>query len=200
MKLSIQHLQRTWQEDPEKFTRMFPKVLRSLLAQIDSLVNIANSFSEFAKMPEPKKSAFVLNDVLWEAVDLYGLTEEVEIIADIPETDLSVFADREQLARAIHNVIKNALQAIEGNGIIRVSAKPAGKKVYIDIQDNGSGIAEDLREKIFQPNFSTKSSGMGLGLAIVKKIIENAGGSITFISEAAEGTTFHIELPLLDQA
>ncbi|MCI4669097.1 MAG: HAMP domain-containing histidine kinase [Bacteroidia bacterium] len=195
MRLSIQHLLRAWKEKRDKFEGMFPKVMNTLLVQIDSLVNIANSFSEFAKMPEPVKVLVPVNEVLSEVVDLYSQSEEAIWLIDIPKESFTSYADRDQLSRCFNNIIKNGLQAIEENGIMHVSMRILNQKARIEIKDNGKGIPEDVQKKIFEPSFSTKTSGMGLGLAIVKKIIENIGGKITFRSELYVGTTFIIEIP-----
>ncbi|MEM8892339.1 MAG: ATP-binding protein, partial [Bacteroidota bacterium] len=195
MKLNIQHLNRAFDESGPRLQKMFPKVMKTLLAQIDSLVRIANSFSEFAKMPEPVNSRILVNDVLHEVVDLYTQSEEAIWLIDIPQDDFWSFADREQLSRCFTNIIKNALQAVNENGIIHVSMKINGDHALIEIKDNGKGMTEEVQKRIFEPSFSTKSSGMGLGLAIVKRIIESANGTITFESEEGVGTTFRIILP-----
>ncbi|MEM6799878.1 MAG: ATP-binding protein [Bacteroidota bacterium] len=195
MKLNIQHLNRAFNESGPRLQKMFPKVMKTLLAQIDSLVRIANSFSEFAKMPEPVNTRILVNDVLHEVVDLYTQSEEAIWLIDIPQDDFWSFADREQLSRCFTNIIKNALQAVNENGIIHVSMKILGDHALIEIKDNGKGMTEEIQKRIFEPSFSTKSSGMGLGLAIVKRIIESANGTITFESEEGVGTTFKIVLP-----
>ena len=195
MKLNIQHLNRAFDESGPRLQKMFPKVMKTLLSQIDSLVRIANSFSEFAKMPEPVNSRILVNDVLHEVVDLYTQSEEAIWLIDIPQDDFWSFADREQLSRCFTNIIKNALQAVNENGIIHVSMKINGDHALIEIKDNGKGMTEEVQKRIFEPSFSTKSSGMGLGLAIVKRIIESANGTITFESEEGVGTTFRIILP-----
>lgn len=195
MKLSIQHLSRAWNEKTPRLEKMFPKVMKTLMVQIDSMVRIANSFSEFAKMPEPDKAKIKVNDVLLEVIDLYTQSEEAIWLIDIPQEEFWAFGDRDQLSRSFNNIIKNALQAIEDNGIIHVSMRILEERARIEIKDNGKGMPVDIQKKVFEPSFSTKTSGMGLGLAIVKRIIENTGGTITFKSQEGEGTTFVIEIP-----
>jgi len=195
MRLSIQHLRRAHKEKKNKFEEMFPKVMNTLLVQIDSLVTIANSFSEFAKMPEPVKMHVDVSEVLTEVVDLYSQSDEAIWLIDIPNENFISNADRDQLSRCFNNIIKNGLQAIEENGIMHVSMRILHEKARIEIKDNGKGMSEEVQKRIFEPSFSTKTSGMGLGLAIVKKIIENIGGSISFRSEQHVGTTFIIEIP-----
>lgn len=199
MRLSIQHLNRAWNDNHSQLQTMFPRMVKTLLSQIDQLTRIANSFSEFAKLPDPVKSRTSVNEILLEVIDLYAQSEEAEWLIDIPERDYWANIDRDQLGRCFQNIIKNGLQAIESNGIMRVALKMNGNGMcQISIRDNGKGMSEEVQEKLFQPNFSTKSSGMGLGLAMVKRMIENSGGSIDFESRLDEGTTFFIELPVMN--
>ena len=199
MKLSIQHLSRAWNENTPRLKTMFPKVMKTLLVQIDSMVRIANSFSEFAKMPEPVKSRVLVNEVLVEVVDLYTQSEEAIWLIDVPQADFWAYADRDQLSRCFNNIVKNGLQAIEDNGIIHISMRILEGECRIEIKDNGAGIPPEVQKRIFEPSFSTKTSGMGLGLAIVKRIIENTGGTINFESKEGKGTTFYIEIPSADE-
>ncbi len=199
MKLSIQHLNRASQSQSDQFQTMFPKVMKTLLVQIESLVRIANSFHEFAKMPEPVKTRVRVNEVLLEVVDLYGQSEEALWLIDVPDADFWTYTDRDQLSRCFNNIIKNGLQALDENGIIQVTMKIEGEYVRIEISDNGQGMDEEVQKRVFEPSFSTKTSGMGLGLAIVRRIIEHSGGKISFESTVGEGTTFLIELPSIEQ-
>lgn len=123
-------------------------------------------------------------------------TEELE--CDVEE-GIRILADREQMRRVLINLLKNAEQSIpeDRQGVIRITVRKKEGKVEIRIRDNGQGIPENLREKIFQPNFTTKSSGMGLGLAICKRIIESMGGEIGFVSEVGIGTEFFIILDIV---
>ena len=199
MKLSIQHLSRAWNEQTPRLEKMFPKVMKTLMVQIDSLVRIANSFSEFAKMPEPVKTRVNVNDVLLEVVDLYTQSEEAIWLIDVPKEEFWAYGDRDQLSRCFNNIIKNGLQAMEENGILHISMRIMIDRTRIEIKDNGKGMPEEVQKRIFEPSFSTKTSGMGLGLAIVKRIIENTGGQISFRSRENEGTTFIIEIPTLEE-
>ena len=198
MKLGIQHIDRAWNDKSIHLDRMFPRFIRTLLSQIDTLSRIANSFSEFAKMPEPEKSEVSVSEVLLEVVDLYASTENTEWNLDIPKDPFWVYGDRDQLGRCFQNVIKNGIQAMEDKSMMDVRIHRNGHNTcVVEITDYGKGMSEEVQEMIFEPNFSTKSSGMGLGLAMVKRIIELSGGKITFKSKKGEGTTFFIELPLL---
>lgn len=203
MRLSVQHLVRTWNGDKpenEKLNKMFEKVTKTILVQIESLVNIANSFSQFAKMPEPQRSTFSLPAVVQEVAELYSHSETVQLKLDIPDAEFLIHSDRDQLSRVFNNLVKNANQAIDHDqGVVEVRLEIEGDTAKVIVTDNGKGIPEEIASRIFEPKFSTKSSGMGLGLAIVKKIIEGAGGRIYFESEVGEGTRFFVELPRAEQ-
>ncbi len=197
MKLSIQHINRAWGEQSVHLNKMFPRFVKTLLSQIDTLARIANSFSEFAKMPEPHKERISVNEILLEVVDLYAQSEDTEWNIDVSSEEFWVFSDRDQLSRCFQNVIKNGLQAIESRGVMDIRLYENGHDTcVVEIKDNGDGMSEEVQEMIFEPNFSTKTSGMGLGLAMVRRIIEISGGRIYFKSELKKGTTFYIELPL----
>ena len=110
--------------------------------------------------------------------------------------------DKDQLQRVFTNILKNAQQAAKEDTLCQIDVELSvqNQTIAIDFKDNGKGISIELKDKIFMPNFSTKTSGMGLGLSICKKIIENVNGTITFESELNVGTTFHIVLPLVDRS
>lgn len=198
MKLNVQHLQRAWKDEHPKLPETFEKVTRVLIDQIDSLSRLASEFSSFAQMPQNEFQECEVDELLRNVVLLYEKSEHVRFDTDFPDRRVVIVADEEQLKRAFTNIIKNGIQAIpEGrDGVINVSLRIDRNEAVIRISDNGSGIPEDQRKKIFVPNFSTKTSGMGLGLAITKKIIETTGGSITFTSKINQGTTFIIRLPV----
>lgn len=200
MKLNIQFLQRTSPSNSANYSEKVKKVTETLIEQIDNLSSIATEFSNFAQMPRTKNEQFYLAERLNEIIKLYNYTGQVSISTDFNTASKhKVFADKEQFARAILNLIKNAIQAIPENrkGRIDIGIKKAGKNAIIKISDNGKGIDESLKELIFVPNFTTKSSGTGLGLAITKNIIDHFGGQIWYKSEVGIGTSFYISIPLI---
>ena len=152
-------------------------------------------------MPEMKREYFVLNDVLYAVTGMYNDDKQHEYLFLIPDFSIHVFADKSQLIRVFTNIIQNAIQSIpeerKGNISLLVS-KVKNNFVRVSITDNGVGIPKEMSDKLFQPYFTTKSSGTGLGLAMCKDIIESFGGRIWFESAVGEGTTFHIDLPLTD--
>ena len=159
---------------------------------------MAEEFSSFAKMPEPKLQDVNLVQVVSDAVLLLGKESDMPIDWKFVKEDVRVMADPLQLGRVFTNILKNAIQSIpEGRtGEIAAELKIQGKQVIVEFRDNGKGIPESLRDKIFSPNFSTKNSGMGLGLAISRKIVEQLGGAITYQTKEGVGTTFTITLPV----
>jgi signal transduction histidine kinase len=148
-------------------------------------------------MPHEQPIKLEINEGLKEAVDLFHSTNEVSLSLFTPNEPVYTYMDAGHFARVMNNLIKNAIQAmLPGKlGVIVISCKKEDHKIVIEVRDNGSGIPEELRDKIFTPNFSTKTSGMGLGLAIIKNIIERAGGSIRFDTKLGEGTSFFIIIP-----
>jgi len=202
MKLSVQHLQKTSAEGSGVEKGSLQRITRTLIDQIDHLSAIATEFSNFAQMPKTSNEKLDLHEKISKISELFLTSEQVrvetEFVHDVPPI---IFADREQLSRVFINLIKNAIQSIPENreGKIGVRLETVQNNAVISIMDNGKGIPDELGDRLFQPNFTTKSSGMGMGLAIVKSIIENAGGDIRYETVLGEGTTFIIRLPLMDE-
>ncbi|MCK4879926.1 MAG: hypothetical protein KAS82_04665, partial [Bacteroidales bacterium] len=198
MKLNVQHLQRTIAEgkdDPE----MVNRISATLIEQIDSLSAIAREFSDFAQMPRARNTRINLVSKLNSLHQLFETTDRAKIDIDMGgHSKVYVMADKEQLMRVFINLVKNGLQSIpEGRkGLIRIALETDSEKmVKITFTDNGKGIPEEIRDKLFQPNFTTKSGGMGMGLAISHNFIRSLGGRIWYDTVLHQGTTFHVELP-----
>jgi two-component system, NtrC family, nitrogen regulation sensor histidine kinase NtrY len=200
MKLSIQHLQR-FKGDEEEYRATVNRIAQTLISQIETLSEIATEFSNFAKIPTARKQEFNLASQIRKVIELYENDNRVTIGFDKGQCgNLNVNADREQLSRAFINLIKNGIQAIpkDRHGHIEIRLKRREHMVVISVADNGTGIPEELQEKMFSPNFTTKTSGMGLGLAIVKNIVENFNGRVWFETTTNEGTTFYLEIPVYE--
>ncbi|MEY4927320.1 MAG: hypothetical protein RI894_1756 [Bacteroidota bacterium] len=201
MKLNIQLLERAFNVDPEKGKAMFKRVSQILIQQIDNLSNIATEFSNFSKMPRANNETFMVNGVVENCFKLFCESENQNIewsMATAPE-EFFVNTDKNQLIQVLNNLLKNAEQAMPDyrRGEINLILYQREKYVVIQVSDNGCGIPQSKRDKIFTPNFTTKGSGSGLGLAISRRIIESAGGTIAFESEEDKGTDFFIELPIV---
>jgi signal transduction histidine kinase len=199
MKLNLQYLQKIKDEGSPNFDDYFNRVTRMLVTQIDALSTIASAFSDFARLP----SAHI------ETVEIVGLIREIATLYDAPDKyklevtypkhpKIFVSGDRDQLRRALVNIIRNATQAVQNqeDGAILVRVEVQDQKLRITIRDNGAGIPETDRDRLFEPNFTTKSGGMGLGLAITKSILENCKGEISFESEPGR-TTFYLDFPVV---
>lgn len=198
MKLSLQHLQRTWKDHAPDMDKRMEEVTKTIIDQIDTLSTIATEFSNFAKMPKANYEKIDLQQTVLNALSLFRELENIhlEFKSEILE-DAFVFADREQMLRVFNNLLKNAVQAIPEHqkGVIQVVLKSEQNNLLVIVSDNGIGINESIIHKIFTPNFTTKNAGMGLGLAMVKNIIENTGGQIWFETKVDVGTTFFVSLP-----
>lgn len=197
MKLSIQYLQRAIDENNPNVGELAKKVNRTLIEQIDNLSSIATAFSSFAQMPRPNNEYVNLNQILSDVVSLFGKESSHRITFQSYCEDAIVLADRNQLISVFNNLTKNAIQSLDEieNGQIEVIVLDEYGEVKVVIIDNGKGIAADDFEKVFVPNFTTKSSGTGLGLAISKQIIDMSRGKIWFESEVGVGTKFYVTLP-----
>lgn len=195
MKLSLQHLRQTYRDRVPDFDRVFDEVSRTIIEQIDALSRIASEFSAFARMPVARMEACDVHKILLESIHLFERDGVVTFRTELAPALPPVTADAEQLRAAFINIIRNAVQAMGGSGTIEVSTQRNGATVGIAIRDFGPGIPEEMKGKLFQPNFSTKTDGMGLGLAIVKKTIDDVHGMITIESTPGSGTTVKIELP-----
>lgn len=198
MKLSVQHLVRSFDPNDENAQNKINRVCQSLIEQIDALTKIANDFSNFAKMQKAEFNAIDIVSLIRNAAELFSEGSQFEIIITGPEQCI-VNGDKDQLLRVFNNLIKNSCQAISNktDGKIVIEILKTGTFIKISVNDNGVGIPEIQQSKIFVPYFTTKSNGSGIGLAMVKQIIENHKGNIYFESEVNKGTTFIIELPLL---
>ena len=198
MKLSIQYLTHAYKSRPDDIEPLMQRVSTTLIEQIDNLAHIANEFSNFAKMPRANNQEFIVNDLVESVYDLFKERDDADVLLNLPATDFPVFADKNQLMRVLNNLIKNAIEAIPANrrGKIEVSLYQEETMSIIKVSDNGMGIPEEMKKKVFVPNFTTKNSGTGLGLAISKNIIESVNGKIYYETEANVGTDFYVELPI----
>ena len=200
MKLTLQHLLRLQQQDRLEDSSKLKESFETLIHQVDALSGIASSFSTFAKMPLPKNERMNFKSVLMKVLDLFKNDERLDLIFkdDSFTNEIPIQGDDKLFGRVISNLIINGVQAVEGNKrpVINVWLWMTEQDVFLEISDNGKGIPEELRDKIFIPNFSTKSTGSGLGLAIARSGVETAGGKIWFETKIGEGTTFYLTFPL----
>ena len=197
MKLSMQQLERV-SSDPTQAAAYLKKAITRLIEQIDSLAQIASEFSMFANLDIREKHDMVLNEVVESVYDLFSEQKELTHDLDLPAERMHILGDKNHLLRVFNNLVINAMQAIPSDrkGHIIVSMRREGSKAIVRISDNGGGIPPEIRNRVFEPNFTTKTSGSGLGLAICRKIIEALDGTIRFETRENEGTDFFVELPV----
>lgn len=199
MKLSVQYLQKAWDEKSSDWDERLERFTKTIIEHIDTLSDIATEFSDFAKMPQKKEEKIDLKESIRNSLDLFSDIENIQFrLNDSGIGPHYVLADKNQLIRVFNNLIKNSVQAIgkKARGSISISIDRKNGMHEVSVKDNGPGIPDEMVDKIFSPSFTTKSSGMGLGLALVKNIIQEAGGEITFSSSPSTGTEFLIRLPV----
>jgi nitrogen fixation/metabolism regulation signal transduction histidine kinase len=194
MRLTIQSFERKFNPEDENIKQKLSEYTKTLIQQIDLMSSIASAFSDFAKMPPQNKEEIEVMNVIKLAIDIFN---EENIQFQCEESEIHAFLDKAQLIRIITNLVKNALQATEEveNPMIIVAVSSLDNSLKITVFDNGKGITDEMKELIFEPKFTTKTSGMGLGLAMIKSIIEAYDGTISFVSEKNKGTTFTVILP-----
>ncbi|WP_131539395.1 sensor histidine kinase [Pedobacter nototheniae] len=199
LKLGVQLLEKSWREKDPNFEIKFNKFSKSFIEQIDSLSKIASEFSNFAKMPDTNLEKLSILPIIEQTREVFKSTENIEInVLNKADLNVQIMADRDQLLRTFNNLFKNAIEAIDGDGSCCITTVLYNDEsnAYIEIKDDGKGIPASLHDKIFVPNFTTKTSGTGLGLAFVKQAVGNAGGTISFTSISEVGTTFYLSFPL----
>ena len=194
MRLSVQSFELKFDpKDPDIDTKV-AEYSKTLIQQIDTMSNIASAFSNFAEMPAQQNETLNVVKIVKLALDIF--TEDyIHFISD--EEEIIAKLDRTQLIRVVTNLVKNAIQAVPDveSPRILVSVVSEGDFVKLTVADNGIGIEDGFRDKIFEPKFTTKSSGMGLGLGMVKNIVETYKGSIDFTSQPGKGTVFAVRFP-----
>jgi len=194
MRLTVQSFERKFDPSDPNIKEKLKEYSNTLIQQIDTMSSIASAFSNFAEMPAQQNETLNVVKIVKLALDIFNedyihfITDEEEIIAKM---------DRTQLIRVVTNLVKNAIQAVPevASPRILVSVASEGEYVKIAVADNGIGILEENREKIFEPKFTTKNSGMGLGLGMVKNIVETYKGNINFTSQPDKGTVFYVKFP-----
>jgi len=198
MRLTVQSFQRKFNPDDPAIRQKIDEYSKTLIQQIDTMSAVASAFSSFASMPAQQNETLNIVKIVQLALEIFN---EHYITFRTDEPYIVTRMDRTQLIRIITNLVKNAIQAIpadEQNPMVEVHVYKENSCAKITVKDNGSGISVEDKNRIFEPKFTTKTSGMGLGLGIIKNIVENYNGTITFESEAGKGTTFMVSLPIVN--
>lgn len=196
MKLTVQSFQRKFNPEDPAVNEKIKDFCDTMVQQIDTMSSVASAFSNFASMPAQQNTTLNIVKVVQLALDIFN---EDFIRFDSSEEEIIAVFDQSQIIRIINNLVKNAIEAIpnyEPFPRILVKVSRENQAVLISISDNGTGVSEALKDKIFEPKFTTKTSGMGLGLAMIKNMIESYGGTIRFETVLNKGTTFYVLLPI----
>jgi len=193
MRLSVQNFQRRYDPLDQSNKNKIEEFSNLLIEQIDIMSNVANTFSDFATLPKAK---LVLSDIVDATKRATEIFEYENVIFSSNESKIFYPLDRTQWIRVMTNLIQNGLQSVttKKQAKIEVSLKADSSKIVISVKDNGQGVDPNLKEKIFEPKFTTKTKGMGLGLGIVKNIVDSHKGKITYLTNNNLGTIFNIEL------
>ncbi len=189
MKLSVQHLKAAYQDKSEKFDEIFKKVTDTLINQVETLKKISTEFSSLAKMPRLNVERINLIEIIEQAVNLFA-DEKTEFITSFSESGVFIEADSDNLKRTLINLIRNSIQAEAGK--IEIEVNNSRDVVQLILTDNGLGVPEEIKNKIFDINFSTKKEGMGLGLTLAKRFLENTGADIELADSTGKGASFII--------
>ncbi|NNC69659.1 MAG: GHKL domain-containing protein [Flavobacteriaceae bacterium] len=194
MRLTVQSFEQRFDPEDPNAKEKINEFSKSLIQQIDTMSSIASAFSNFAEMPRQKREELDVVEVVKLAIDIFNedyihyFNNKDKIIAKL---------DKTQLIRVVTNLVKNAIHSVveQEHPKIEVKVSEDNGNVIISVADNGKGITEEDKNKIFEPKFTTKSSGMGLGLPMIKNIVEAYNGNITFVSQQNHGTVFTVTIP-----
>lgn len=197
MRLTVQSFQRKFDPQDPLLPQKLHDFSQTLIQQIDTMSAVASAFSNFATLPAQQNESLNVVEVVEWALHIFN---EPYIECHALQPELIALIDRTQLIRVVTNLVKNAIQAIPEEQpikLVRVTVTRRRDEVVLLVGDNGVGIASAYKHQIFEPKFTTKTSGMGLGLSIIKNIIETYHGSLTFRSIPGKGTVFMVRLPVL---
>ncbi len=200
MKLSIQYLQKAIDNNQSNVKELTASVAATLVEQIDHLSKIAADFSQFANIGNTNTTLFDLHEIINSLKDLYLPYHNVQFKWNAVGRPVMINADKTQMNRLFTNLFQNAVEAAEDEKACTITVNEVldETKILVSVSDNGMGILPEMQAKIFAPNFTTKSSGTGLGLAMCKSIVEQAHGKIWFETQIGKGTTFFVELPVIN--
>ncbi len=201
IKLSTERMLRKWENNDSDFPEVFKKSTKTIIKEVDGLKRLVDEFSRFGKMPDINKVPSDINAIIEEVVNLYRAYKNLKINISVPEDTPLVDLDAEQFKRVLINLVDNATQAMGDSGIIDITVDHniSTNRIFINVADNGPGINEEDKDKLFLPYFSTKKGGTGLGLAIADRIITEHMGYLRVRDNMPKGTVFTIELPIKER-
>jgi two-component system nitrogen regulation sensor histidine kinase NtrY len=198
IKLSTERMLKKWHERDGEFAQTFERSTGTIIREVDSLRRLVDEFSRLGKMPAITKARTDVGSVIDQVMALYRDYKGVSISTAGPDRPTMADLDGEQFKRVLINLVDNALEATGEGGSVTVTITPdePANRLSIDIADDGPGMAEEVKERLFQPYFSTKKNGTGLGLAIADKIISEHNGNIRVRDNEPTGSVFTIEVPM----
>ena len=199
IQLSAQRIYKKYRSKIGRDAGVFEEGTNTIIHQVTELKNLVNEFSNFARMPAVTPTPNDLNEIISSSLILFKEAHRDIRFQFFPDPDLPIFkVDRDQMKRVFINILDNAVAAVDGGGVIEIEVKydPSLNMVTLEVRDNGCGIPDEDKTKLFEPYFSTKKAGTGLGLAIVNAIISDHNGYIRVRDNHPTGTKFIIDLPL----
>lgn len=201
LRITIDNLRKAKALPPGEFDEVFEESVTTLTAGLSNLTTVIARFSDFAKMPAPEPRAVSLNDVVMQSLQLFRAQIEqpgrpsISVVTDLDPSIGTISADPEQLARALQNLLLNAIDAMPQGGQLTVRTRQTAGAIHLEVSDTGEGLTEEERRRLFTPYYTTKQHGTGLGLAIVQSVVADHAGKVSVASEPGRGTAFLIELP-----
>jgi two-component system nitrogen regulation sensor histidine kinase NtrY len=199
IQLSAQRIYKKYRDKIKDDAGIFEEGTNTIIHQVTELKNLVNEFSNFARMPAVTPTPNDLNEIINSSLILFKEAHRDILFHFFPDPHLPIFkVDRDQMKRVLINILDNAVAAVDGGGVIEVEVKydPSLQMVTLEVRDNGCGVPDEDKPKLFEPYFSTKKAGTGLGLAIVNAIISDHNGYIRVRDNHPKGTKFIIDLPL----
>ena len=194
MKLMMQNFERKFDPNDPKITDKVKNLSEVVIGQIDVITRVASAFSQFAQLPQKNDEEISLNKEIRNALTIFS---DENIFVHANQDNILMKIDKDYLTRIITNLVTNASQAKSDDrkSVINVDLEKIEKRIRITVNDNGVGISQNKLEKIFDPNFTSKNSGMGIGLTMVKRMVEDYNGTISVSSEEDKGASFIISMP-----
>ncbi|HYM80243.1 MAG TPA: ATP-binding protein [Candidatus Limnocylindria bacterium] len=195
--VSVADLKRSYELKRADFPQILDQAARVVAQEVETLKRLLQEFSEFGRFPAPRLAPVALSNLLSQLETLYVRdVAEGRLSFARPDRDATIHADAGQMRQALVNLIKNGLEALDGNGRVVVSAAIASEMLEVAVSDTGPGLDAEQKAHLFEPGFTTKAHGSGLGLTIVERIVNDHHGTITVDGDPGPGTTFRIRIPV----
>jgi two-component system, NtrC family, nitrogen regulation sensor histidine kinase NtrY len=195
IQMSLETLMAAQRENHPSFNTLFPQSAAAVLEEVERLRRIVDEFSRFARLPKPQLAPVDLSELAGQVISLYPPDARVRITSDLQQ-GVGVRADRDQMTQVVLNLLQNAHEAMPEGGHVWIRVAQREGQAMLEVEDTGPGVPPELRERIFEPYFTQKSTGTGLGLAIAARICHEHGGTLELQSTEGTGARFVLSLPL----